>query len=199
MIVVEMPNAVFATGPKPDREHVVGPHAEADEADRDPREHHELVAEQRLAAEHRAGPRRRCRTPAGSGCRPRDGRTARTGAATGPGRRPASASKKCVPNRRSNSSSNSPTVMIGSENTSRSCTTSPIHTNTGMRKSDMPGARMLMTVTREVHGARRGRDAGDAAARARRTSCRSSGRWWSSARSRTTRRWARRPGTSSST
>ena len=37
--------------------------------------------------------------------------------------------------------------MIGSENTSRNCTTSPIHTNTGIRNSDMPGARMLMTVT----------------------------------------------------
>ena len=60
---------------------------------------------------------------------------------------PAVGSKKCVPHRRSNNSSNSPTVMIGSENTSRSCTTSPIHTNTGIRKSDMPGARMLMTVT----------------------------------------------------
>ena len=37
--------------------------------------------------------------------------------------------------------------MIGSENTSRNCTTRPIHTNTGIRNSDMPGARMLMTVT----------------------------------------------------
>ena len=37
--------------------------------------------------------------------------------------------------------------MIGSEKASRSCTTSPIHTKTGTRKNDMPGARMLMTVT----------------------------------------------------
>ena len=37
--------------------------------------------------------------------------------------------------------------MIGSENTSRSCVTSPIHTKTGSRKNDMPGARMLMIVT----------------------------------------------------
>ena len=37
--------------------------------------------------------------------------------------------------------------MIGSEKTSRNCTTSPIHTNTGMRNRVMPGARMLITVT----------------------------------------------------
>ncbi len=36
--------------------------------------------------------------------------------------------------------------MIGSENTSSSCTTRPIHTNTGMRNIDIPGARMLITV-----------------------------------------------------
>ena len=60
---------------------------------------------------------------------------------------PAVGSKKCVPQRRSNSSWNKPTVMIGSENTSKSWVTSPIHTNTGSRKNDMPGARMLMIVT----------------------------------------------------
>ncbi len=37
--------------------------------------------------------------------------------------------------------------MIGSENANRNCTTSPIHTNTGIRNRLMPGARMLMTVT----------------------------------------------------
>jgi len=37
--------------------------------------------------------------------------------------------------------------MIGSENASRNCTTSPIHTNTGIRKNVIPGARMLMMVT----------------------------------------------------
>ena len=37
--------------------------------------------------------------------------------------------------------------MIGSENASRNWTTRPIHTNTGVRNSDMPGARMLMIVT----------------------------------------------------
>ena len=41
----------------------------------------------------------------------------------------------------------SATVMIGSENTSSSWTTRPIHTNTGIRNSDMPGARRLITVT----------------------------------------------------
>ena len=56
-------------------------------------------------------------------------------------------SKKWVPQRRSKSNSNNPTVMIGSENTRSSCVTSPIQTNTGSRKNDIPGARMLMTVT----------------------------------------------------
>ena len=37
--------------------------------------------------------------------------------------------------------------MIGSENTSSSCTTRPIHTKTGTRNNDIPGARRLMTVT----------------------------------------------------
>ena len=37
--------------------------------------------------------------------------------------------------------------MIGRLNASRNCTTRPIHTNTGMRNNDIPGARMLMTVT----------------------------------------------------
>jgi len=55
-------------------------------------------------------------------------------------------SKNAVPHRRSNSISNSATVMIGSENASRNCTTRPIHTNTGIRNNDMPGARMLITV-----------------------------------------------------
>ena len=37
--------------------------------------------------------------------------------------------------------------MIGSEKASRNCTTRPIHTNTGIRNSVMPGARMFTTVT----------------------------------------------------
>ena len=37
--------------------------------------------------------------------------------------------------------------MTGSEKTSRNCTTSLIQTNTGMRNSVMPGARMLRIVT----------------------------------------------------
>ena len=60
---------------------------------------------------------------------------------------PAVGSKKWVPHRRSNSISKSATVMIGNENASRNCTTNPIHTNTGIRNSVMPGARMLTTVT----------------------------------------------------
>ena len=56
-------------------------------------------------------------------------------------------SKNAVSQRRSNSNWNNATVMIGSENARRNCTTRPIHTNTGIRNSDMPGARMLITVT----------------------------------------------------
>ena len=37
--------------------------------------------------------------------------------------------------------------MIGSEKTSRNCTTRPIQTKAGMRNRVMPGARMLITVT----------------------------------------------------
>ena len=37
--------------------------------------------------------------------------------------------------------------MTGRRNASRSCTTSAIHTNTGIRNSVMPGARMLRIVT----------------------------------------------------
>ncbi len=72
------------------REHVVRPDAEPDEPDRDPREHHELVAEQWLATEDRQDLARRSRTRAGRGCRPRGVRTARTGAATGSDPRPPS-------------------------------------------------------------------------------------------------------------
>ncbi len=60
---------------------------------------------------------------------------------------PAATSKKCVPNSRSNSSSTRPIVITGRLKASRSCTTSPIHTNTGIRNSVMPGARMFSTVT----------------------------------------------------
>ena len=40
-----------------------------------------------------------------------------------------------------------PTVITGKAKASRSCTTSAIHTNTGIRISVMPGARMLRIVT----------------------------------------------------
>jgi hypothetical protein len=53
MIAVVIPNAVLATRPEPGGEHVVRPHAEADEPDREPAEDDELIAEQRLSTEHR--------------------------------------------------------------------------------------------------------------------------------------------------
>ena len=50
-------------------------------------------------------------------------------------------------------------VMIGIANTVRNATTSIIHTNTGMRMSVMPGARMLRIVTMKLIAGRRRADA----------------------------------------
>ncbi len=55
--------------------------------------------------------------------------------------------RNIVPHRRSNKRRKRSTVMMGSEKTRRNWTTRPIHTKTGIRNSDIPGARMLMTVT----------------------------------------------------
>ena len=51
-----------------------------------------------------------------------------------------------APKLRSNISKKSATVMIGMANSRRNDATNVIHVNTGMRKSVMPGARMLMIV-----------------------------------------------------
>ena len=63
---------------------------------------------------------------------------------------PAAALKKFAPNRRSNESSNSATAITGIAKMIRNEVTSVIQTNTGMRKSVMPGARMLMIVTMKL-------------------------------------------------
>ena len=55
--------------------------------------------------------------------------------------------KKFDPNRRSKDSKKSATVMTGMENSSRNWVTNCIQVNTGIRNSDMPGARMFNTVT----------------------------------------------------
>src|SRR5680860_1200207 len=55
--------------------------------------------------------------------------------------------KKFAPNNRAKVSRNSATVMTGRENNKRNWVTSAIQVNTGMRNSDMPGARMLSAVT----------------------------------------------------
>ena len=63
------------------------------------------------------------------------------------GSAPAVTSKKFESKVRSKVSSTSATVMTGSANTSRNCTTRIIHVKTGMRSSVMPGQRMLIMVT----------------------------------------------------
>jgi hypothetical protein len=52
-----------------------------------------------------------------------------------------------VPKKRSNIRKMSPTVTAGKASTIRNCVTSAIQTNTGMRMSVMPGARMPRIVT----------------------------------------------------
>ena len=63
------------------------------------------------------------------------------------GSAPCDTSKNVAPYERWNISSTSATVMTGSENTRRNCTTRIIHVNTGIFISVIPGARMLSTVT----------------------------------------------------
>ena len=63
------------------------------------------------------------------------------------GSAPAATLKKLASKRRSNIIKNRATVITGMAKSNRNCTTSSIHESTGMRKSVMPGARMLMTVT----------------------------------------------------
>ena len=53
MSIVARPNADVRDRPDARHEHVVRPHAPAEEADRDAGEHDDRVAEQRLAREHR--------------------------------------------------------------------------------------------------------------------------------------------------
>ena len=60
---------------------------------------------------------------------------------------PASALKKLASNSRSNVSSNSATAMTGIAKMMRNDVTSVIHTNTGIRNSVIPGARMFRIVT----------------------------------------------------
>ena len=63
------------------------------------------------------------------------------------GSAPASGSKNCESNVRSNSKSNKATVMTGRANANRNCVTSSIQVRTGMRMRSMPGARILRQVT----------------------------------------------------
>ena len=58
--------------------------------------------------------------------------------------------KKCVPKLRSITSSIRPTVITGMARISRMEVSSVIQTNTGIRISDMPGARRLMMVTTKL-------------------------------------------------
>ena len=113
-------------------EHVVGPHAPADEADGGAGEDDELVAEQRLAAEHRQHLGDDAEAGQDRGCTPRGDRRSRTGAATAAGRRPARRRRTWAPKLRWKLSRNSATVMTGIANSSRNCTTSIIQVKIGM-------------------------------------------------------------------
>ena len=63
------------------------------------------------------------------------------------GSAPAATLKKLAPKSRSNVRRNNATEMTGIANSNRNWVTSDIHVNTGIFISDMPGARMLITVT----------------------------------------------------
>jgi hypothetical protein len=58
--------------------------------------------------------------------------------------------KKFVEKFRSKKTMINAAVMSGIANTVRNAVTSIIHTNTGMRRSVIPGARMLSTVTMKL-------------------------------------------------
>ena len=63
------------------------------------------------------------------------------------GSAPCDTSKNVAPYERWNINNTRATVITGSENTRRNCTTRIIHVNTGIFIRVMPGARMLSTVT----------------------------------------------------
>src|SRR3989440_3527076 len=63
---------------------------------------------------------------------------------------PAAASKKCVPIVRSNSTMNCEPAMNGVAITTSSDVVKLAHTSRGMRQNVMPGARMVMIVTRKL-------------------------------------------------
>ena len=140
-------------------EHVVRPHAPAEEADRDAREHHDRVAEQRLAREHGQD--------LGDDAHARKDEDVHLGMAEDPEqvlvqqRIAAGAALKklrvevAVDERPWISAA----VTGGIANSVRNAMTSIIHTNTGIRIIVMPGARMLRIGHDEVD---RGRDRPDA-------------------------------------
>jgi len=63
---------------------------------------------------------------------------------------PAATSKKFARNSRSNISSTSPTVIAGKANRINSDVINDAHVNIGIRMNVMPGARILMIVTRKL-------------------------------------------------
>ena len=139
-----------ASGPMPTANMWCAQTPEAQEADRDAGVDHERRSRRAACARRSAGPRRRCPSPAGSGCRPRGGRRPRTGAARAAGRRRPRARRSACRRSGRTCSRTSATVMTGKARTSRNDVTSVIQTNTGMRMRVMPGARMLMIVTMKL-------------------------------------------------
>ena len=61
--------------------------------------------------------------------------------------------KKFIPKKRSNINSMSATVITGNASTSRNEVTRVIHVKSGIRISDMPGARILTIVTMKLKAA----------------------------------------------
>ena len=79
------------------REHVVHPHAEAEDHRRDRRDRDRACSRPAAGGRTPAARRRQCPSPAARAHRPRGGRTSRTGAARAAAGRHPTTSKKCVP------------------------------------------------------------------------------------------------------
>ena len=132
-------------------EHVVRPDREAEGADRRGGEDERLVAEERLAREHRQDLASRCRTPAGSGCTPRGGRRTRTRAATGSGLPPSggleeAAAVVAVDEQHHQAGRQHRHRRRAAGRWSPACS----RRTCGMRSSVMPGARILKIVAMKL-------------------------------------------------
>ena len=175
MNIVDSENAATDDRAEAGGEHVVGPHAPAHEADGDAREHHERVAEERLAGEHREDLGHDARMPGRIRMYTSGWPKIQNRCCHSSGSAPAATLKKLAPKCRSNMSRNSATVMTGMANSSRNCVTSVIQVNTGMLHQRHARRPHVEHGDDEVDGADERRDAGDHAGRWSRSRCRGSG------------------------